>query len=591
MCGIVGYIGDREALPILLDSLRLVTYRGYDSFGVAVLNGKGIVTSKSIGPVDQCTTQIAPIHGTAGIGHTRWATVGNVSGPNAHPHDDCTGQIAIVHNGDIENYQDLRAELAAQGHIFRSETDSEVIAHLVESLDTGNIVDAVRQATRRLVGSYALVLLHRPTRSLVVARQQSPLVVGLGDSEAFVASDVPALLPYTHQVVYLSDGDIGLIRTGGLTVWHDGLEVQRSVHAVEWDAEQMDKGGFEHFMLREIHQQPDAVRHTLAAYESSMNNNRESFLPEQTPDEILLLGCGTSFHAALIGEQLLAPLGIPARAVVASEYRGDTKPRGRGLAIALTQSGETADTVTAVSRAQKAGYTVLAITNVPESSISRVAQSTFYTKAGPEVAVAATKTFTTQLAALQILALELSRVGSSAPDTSGLRKLPGTIEQALVMDESAQAAGRLLARYDNLFIIAKGANVPVAMEGALKFKEVAYLHTEGCPAGELKHGPFALLGPETPVIAIVPSDSDRPRVLNAMREIAARGSKLVAIVDQDDPEAAALSEAVLYAPKAEAGLQPVINTIVLQLLSYYCALERGCPIDRPRNLAKSVTVL
>ena len=594
MCGIVGYIGDREAFPILLDSLRMVTYRGYDSYGVAVLNGDGISTQKSVGAVDQCSHDAGQIHGTAGIGHTRWATVGAVSGPNAHPHEDCSGQIAIVHNGDIENYRELRAELAAAGHVLKSDTDSEVIAHLIESYESGNILAAVRKATRRLVGSYALVVLHRPTRCLVVARQQSPLVVGLGDSEAFVASDVPALLPYTHQVVYLADGDLGLIGKGGLSVWHDGVEVERPVHVVEWEAGQLTKGGFEHYMLKEIHEQPDAIRHTLGGYANSEQSTLQfkGIIPVRAPDEVLLLGCGTSFHAALVGEQLLtAALGVPVRACVASEYTGVAKARGKGLAIAMTQSGETADTVTAAVRAKAAGYSVLAITNVPESSISRLADGTFYTKAGPEVAVAATKTFTAQLVALEMLAMELAATSRVEAAAIELRRLPNAVEQALMASEAVRSAGKMLASYEKLFIIAKGANIPVAMEGALKFKEVAYLHTEGCPAGELKHGPFALLGAETPVIAIVPSDGDRPRMLNAMREIATRGSRLVALVDGNDEEAAELSDVVIQAPKVGAALQPIVNTVMLQLLSYYCALERGCPIDRPRNLAKSVTVL
>ncbi|MFH1560081.1 MAG: glutamine--fructose-6-phosphate transaminase (isomerizing) [Chloroflexota bacterium] len=596
MCGIVGYIGERDALPLLLNSLERVTYRGYDSFGVALLNGHGIELYKALGSVDQQQGYFE-LRGSIGIGHTRWATVGAVSERNAHPHTDCTGEIAIVHNGDIDNYQTLKCRLEGLGHVFRSETDSEVVAHLIEAYGPDDIVRATRRATGELEGTFALGILHRSSRQLVVTKKGSPLVIGLGEGENYVASDVPALLPYTNRVVYLEDGDIASISAEGLKVWHGEIEVRRRVHQIEWSANQLHKNGYAQYMLKEIHEQPQAIRDTLASYDGHATDvaQLDSELSARDWQEILLLGCGTSYHAAMVGEYVLSHLpSIQARAVVASEFDAVTSNGAADnakLAIALSQSGETADTISALRLAQDANYTPIAVSNVFGSSISRIAAATLYTRAGPEVAVASTKSFTTQLVALYSLAARLDNDSEMAQViAAGLRSLPSKIEEVLAGSEHIQRVATSLAPRDQMFIVGKGVNTPVAMEGALKFKEVAYLHAEGYAAGELKHGPFALLEEGTPVIAIVPSDAKRLRVLTTVREVKSRGAKVIAIAPSGDDEVQSFADEVLYVPEVDPILAPVLNTVVFQLLSYYCALDRGYPIDRPRNLAKSVTV-
>jgi glucosamine--fructose-6-phosphate aminotransferase (isomerizing) len=596
VCGIVGYTGYREALPVLLSSLERVTYRGYDSFGVALLNGQGIAVAKSLGTVAQHREKVGHLQGTLGIGHTRWATVGGVSLANAHPHSDCSGDLALVHNGHIDNFHRLRQRLQDQGHRFRSQTDSEVIAHLIESYAADDIVAATSRAMGELEGPFALVLLHRPSRRLVVARRESPLVVGLGQGETFIASDVPAILPYTNRILYLEDGDLALVWEGGLTVWQEGFEADRPVHQVNWSAHQISKGGYDHFMLKEIHQQPDAIRDTVAEglpgpAAASLAAAR-GVLPVAEPDALLLLGCGTSYHAALLGEHLLAPLlPVPVTARVASECQGPAIKAQRGLAVAFSQSGETSDTLAALRRVKSAGYAALGVTNVMGSSLTRMADATLYTRAGPEVAVASTKTFLAQLVALYLLGYYLSPDRAAvATLPQDLRVLPSKVRQTLANESAVRQAARGLAGCEHLFIVAKGLGVPVALEGALKFKEVAYLHTEGYPAGELKHGPFALLSEATAVIALVLDDQHRTRVLTSIKEIKARGSRVVAIAQPEDKETAQFVDLVLTTPKLDPLLSPVLPTVVLQLLAYHCARERGCPIDRPRNLAKSVTV-
>jgi glucosamine--fructose-6-phosphate aminotransferase (isomerizing) len=590
----VGYVGYRQALPVLLTSLERVTYRGYDSFGVAVLNGQGIEVLKRVGTVEEHCTRMHPLYGTLGIGHTRWATVGRVSVANAHPHLDCRSNFAIVHNGDIDNFHHLRQRLLGQGHTFLSETDSEVIAHLIEAQGGGDIVEATRRALRELEGSFAIVVLHRPTGQLVVARQGSPLVIGLGEGETFVASDVPALLPYTNRFVFLEDGDLALAWAGEFRIWHDDREAVRSVHQISWSADQISKGGYDHFMLKEICEQPQAIRDTLAAYPAhdGAGSPLDQLLPAKDLSRLVLLGCGTSYHAALLGEQFLSRLlSRPVVARVASEFQGVTSPAGCGLAIAFSQSGETSDTITALRHIKNAGYASLAVSNVMGSSITRIVDATLYTRAGPEVAVASTKTFLSQLAVLYLLGCHLATDREAvAMLPRGLKSLPGKVQEVLSHDEDLRRAARDLAKRQHLFIIAKGLDVPIALEGALKFKEVAYLHTEGYPAGELKHGPFAMLQEDTPVLAIVPADGDRTRMLTTIREVKARGAPVVAIAQQDDAETAQFADIILRIPNVDPFLAPVLHAVVLQLLSYYCALERGCPIDRPRNLAKSVTV-
>ena len=589
MCGIVGYVGNRQALPILLDSLERVTYRGYDSFGVAVLNGRGIDLFKQVGPVDEQTGTLE-MAGTAGIGHTRWATVGAVSQQNAHPHTDCANEIAIVHNGDIDNFRDLRDRLIAEGHTLRSETDSELIAHLVENYAGGSLVEAVTRASEDLEGSYAAVVMDYKTKELVVTRNESPVVIGLGDGEVFVASDAPAIVGYVDRVMYPEDGDVVLAKAdGSVEVYRDGAEITLPVRKLGWDSSQTGKNGYDHFMLKEIHEQPAALRDTLAIYADGMSG-----LPAGDVNEVVALACGTSYHAALYAEALLtADVGMNVRAQIASEYRvGSASGAGERLVIAISQSGETADTLNPVRAAKAQGTPIIGITNVPESSLARLSDTLLQTAAGPEVAVAATKTYTTQMLVLALMAAELKgdEQGISALQTE-FRSLPGKIEQLLARSEHMKAAAEWLAGFENTFIIAKGRQIPVAMEAALKLKEVAYLHAEAGAAGELKHGPFALLSEKTPVIAIIPQDEHRTRMITAIREIAARGAPVMALVDGESEEIAEFATSVITVPMVAPSISPIIFTVAAQLLSYYCGIERGCPVDRPRNLAKSVTVL
>ena len=583
-------------MPVLLNSLDRVTYRGYDSFGVALLNGKGITVSRGLGTVEDNRDEIVHLSGTLGIGHTRWATIGGVSVENAHPHSDCSGDLAIVHNGDIDNFYALRERLQEEGHQFRSQTDSEVIAHLIESYAKEDIVEATSRAVQQLEGPFAIVVLHRPSRRLVVARRESPLVIGLGNGETFVASDVPAILPYTNRIVYLEDEDLALVWEGGLTVWQNGFEADRPVHQVSWSPDQISKGGYDHFMLKEIHEQPAAIRDTVAQYlpvsESESPLPEVDFLSKSEPDSVVLLGCGTSYHTALLGEQILSRyLTVPVVARVASEFQNPNIVVKKGLSVAFSQSGETSDTLNAVRRIKGIGYATVGVTNVMGSSMTRKVEATLYTKAGPEVAVAATKTFVSQLVSLYVLAYYLApdrKMVATIPQN--LRALPDLVGQVLENAEMIRDVAMEIANCDHMFIVAKGLGVPVALEGALKFKEVAYLHTEGYPAGELKHGPFAMLSKETPVIALVLNDEHRARVITCIKETRARGSMVIAIADQDDTEIGQYADRVVPVPKVDPLMAPVLHTVVLQLMSYYCALERGCAIDRPRNLAKSVTV-
>ncbi len=590
MCGIVGYTGARDALDIVLSSLARVTYRGYDSFGVAILDGAGVTEYKAVGSVDNQNEAIPRFRGTVGIGHTRWATVGKVSQQNAHPHFDCGKRVAVVHNGDIDNYLSLKKELEERGHVFRSETDSEVIAHLIEEGADEDLLDAVEKAVGRLEGSYAITVLRDGAKDLAVARKGTPLVIGLGDGEMFVASDIPAMVPYTRRVLYLEDGDVARLSGDHLEVRNGGISVARAVHQAEWSRDQLDRGGFEHFMLKEMHEQPNALRDTLESH-GRVALSLPAFCKIS---HLLLMGCGTSYHACLVAKEILGRrLPFPVDVVVASEYRPNGLTPDNALAVALSQSGETADTLMALQAAKKAGYHTVAVTNVGNSSITRIADDVLYTKAGPEMAVAATKTFLSQLAALYALGAALQKLTPTDHETylGKLSSLAGHVRRVLEDTGAVERIGRKLGIFDNLFIIGRGVEMPVALEGALKFKEVAYVHAEGCYAGELKHGPFALLGPDVPVIALVGQDEHRARMLTSMREIRARGALVVALAAAGDQAVYAVADEVIQMPALDSDLLPFVHTVVLQLLAYYCAQERGCPIDRPRNLAKSVTVL
>ncbi len=535
-----------------------------------------------------------PLEGVVGIGHTRWATHGEPSLLNAHPHLDCTGNIAVVHNGVITNFQALRRKLASEGHNFVSETDTEVIPHLIEKYYDGSLEKAVEKALSELEGSYAIIVLRAGEPELVFARKDSPLILGIGDRENFIASDVPAILDYTSRVIYLEDGDVGIVTKRDIRIRRNGAEVKRKEEKVLWSLEEAQKGGYEHFMLKEIHEQPKVVRDTLGEYTRDAEPIIDLAVTRDSGTEpVLMVACGTSYHAALVGRHSMEELlRIPVRVEIASEFNYYSHILARTLALAITQSGETADTLKAMKRLKETGCRVVAITNVVGSSASRIADQTIYTRAGPEISVAATKTFIAQLMVLYWLAMSYSRVDARrlAGLLLGLRQLPSKIEQVFQSESEIMNYARYLAKYDNVFFLGRGISLPVAMEGALKLKEIAYIHAEAYAAGETKHGPFALLGTNTPVIAIAARDKTYEAMLTNIREIKARGSPVIALAEEGDEAIGELADFIITVPRVDALFSPVVNAVALQLLAYYTAKERGCPIDFPRNLAKSVTV-
>ena len=593
MCGIVGYIGDKQAQPILLSSLGRLEYRGYDSCGIAVA-GSSIKVYKDAVRVAALTKVAPQLGGTVGIGHTRWATCGEPSQVNAHPHCDCAGNIAVVHNGVINNFQRLKQQLISEGHTFISETDTEVIPHLIEKYYEGDLEKAVEAALRVVEGSYAIVVLMVGEPKLVAARKDSPLIIGIGDRENFIASDVPAILNYTDRVIYLEDGDIGVVTKDNIKVRREGMGVDREEHKILWSVREAQKGGYDHFMLKEIHEQPRVIRDTLVEYTSSAEPvvNLERMRDEGT-ESMLILACGTSYHAALVGKYIVEELvGIPVRVEIASEFSYYGQTLAKTLAIVITQSGETADTLKAMKRLRGVGCRVVAITNVMGSSASRIADQTIYTTAGPEISVAATKSFSAQLMVLYWLAMGYSKADASrlASMLLGLRQLPSKVQRVLDNGDIILQCARYLSKYENVFFIGRGINFPVALEGALKLKEISYIHAEGYAAGELKHGPFALLSENTPVIAIVAQDNTYEAMLTNIKEVKTRKSPLIALADEGDEAIGKLADFVITVPRVDAIFSPVVNAVALQLLAYYTAKERGCPIDFPRNLAKSVTV-
>jgi len=593
MCGIVGYIGDKQAQPILLSSLGRLEYRGYDSCGIAVAGGS-IKVYKDAVRVAALTEKAPQLGGTAGIGHTRWATCGEPSQVNAHPHCDCAGTIAVVHNGVINNFQSLRQQLISEGHTFISETDTEVIPHLIEKYYDGNLEKAVEAALRAVEGSYAIIVLAAGESKLVVARKDSPLIIGIGDRESFIASDVPAILDYTNRVIYLEDGDIGVITQNNVRITQEGAEVDREEHKILWDVEEAQKGGYDHFMLKEIHEQPKVIRDTLVEYTQTAEPVVDlERIRDAGIESVLILACGTSYYAALVGKYIIEELvGIPVRVEIASEFSYYGQTLARTLAIVITQSGETADTLKAIRRLKGVRCRVAAITNVVGSSASRIADQTIYTRAGPEISVASTKSFTAQLMVLYWLAMGYSKADARrlASMLLGLRQLPSKVQRVLDNKDIILQCARYLSKYEDVFFIGRGINFPVALEGALKLKEISYIHAEGYAAGELKHGPFALLGENTPVIAVVAQDNTYEAMLTNIKEVKARKSPLIALAEEEDEAIRELADFVITVPRVDAIFSPVVNAVALQLLAYYTAKERGCPIDFPRNLAKSVTV-
>jgi glucosamine--fructose-6-phosphate aminotransferase (isomerizing) len=593
MCGIVGYIGDRETEPILTDCLKRLEYRGYDSCGIAILGNK-MQVFKDVGRIVELERHLPRVKGKIGIGHTRWATHGKPSKENAHPHLDCTGKIAVVHNGVITNFQTLREELTVQGHAFRSETDTEVIAHLIERYYEGDLVEAVGRALREIRGSYAVVVIGEGHDELVVARNENPLVIGLGDREILVASDIPAVLERTDKVIYLKDGDIGLLSKKGIKVFNNGAVAEREEHRIPWTLSEAQRGGYEHFILKEIHEQPGIINRIITEYISAAEPKVELGLNKNTDfSNILLLACGTSYHAALVGKYIIEKLAeIPVCVELASEFNYSEPLLRKNLSIAITQSGETADTVKALRKAKIYGRRTLAITNVVESSITRIADEVLYLRAGPEISVAATKSFIAQLVALYLLALSYGKpsVYSQGKMLDKLRELPSKVERVLTNEEEIAEYAKYLAKYDNAFLVARGINLPIALEGALKLKEISYIHAEGYPAGELKHGPLALVTSETPVVGVIAKDNTHDILLANIKEIKARDAPVLAVASEEDFEIEKYVDFVIRVPQSDPLLAPVVNTVALQLLAYYAAREKGCPIDMPRNLAKSITV-
>ncbi|PSP95229.1 glutamine--fructose-6-phosphate transaminase (isomerizing) [Halobacteriales archaeon QS_4_62_28] len=595
MCGIIGCVGrDGETLDVLVHGLSKLEYRGYDSAGVA-LGGNGVSVTKRSGRIERLRDALEddPVEGSVGIGHTRWSTHGPPTDANAHPHRDCTGDVAVVHNGIIENYQSIRDELVAAGHDFASDTDTEVVPHLVEAAlaDGADPESALRQAVDRLEGSFAIAAIVAGTAAVFVARNDSPLVLGLDDDATYLASDVPAFRDYTDRVVYLADGEFARLDADDWTVTDEtGQRVQKEVDTVSWDAEETGKSGYDHFMLKEIHEQPRALRQCLRGRVDELSGSVDiEDLGDLSPTGVQFVACGTSYHAALYGAQLYRQAGIPAQTFLASEYATAPPPIGDALVVGVTQSGETADTLSALREARHRGARTLAVTNTVGSTAARECDHTLYIRAGPEIGVAASKTFASQLSALNLLALGTAPVGDAREAIAALRDLPGQVQELL--DESrAQEVAQLYQDAGAYFFIGRGHQHPVALEGALKMKEITYKHAEGFAAGELKHGPLALVTENTPVFAMVVGDGEQARkTVGNVKEVEARDAPVVAVTDgQTDVDRYA--DYVLDVPETHPCASAVLANVQLQLVSYHTAKLLGRSIDKPRNLAKSVTV-
>lgn len=595
MCGIIGYSGKRDVQKVIFEALKRLEYRGYDSAGVAILTQSGgISVCKDQGSIAHLKEIMPQIPGTSGVGHTRWATCGRPTKNNAHPFLDCKTKIALAHNGIVENHSTLRNELMKKGHVFASDTDTEVLVHLVEESYNGDAIASVREMLKRVVGSYALAILFE-TGEIVGARRDSPLVLGIGNDEVFLASDVPAMLRYTNKVVYLLDGEMVSIRSGKARVFDpDGKEKQSQVETVPWSLHDAEKGGYEHFMLKEIYEQPQAIRDSLIGRVDLME---EPWFLRKVKC-IRAVGCGTSYHAALAGKTIFEQrLNIPVIADIASEYRYAPDIKDDALGVFISQSGETADTVAAARKAKMLGMETIAICNVLGSSLTRDVKKTVFTQAGPEVGVAATKTFITQLVSLHLLSLKLGQMhGMLSEDDirrmmNELRGMPRLAERVLSTTDSIEEVAKKISKSENVFFIGRGTSYPIALEGALKLKEISYIHAEGYPGGELKHGPLALITEGTPVIALIFKDGTYEKMLANVDEIIARGASITAVCVNNDPEIESRADNVISTPAPSAPIYSQIpSSIALQILAYHCAKFRGCDIDKPRNLAKSVTV-
>ena len=607
MCGIIGYAGPRQAAAILLDGLSRIEYRGYDSAGLAIQNGSGLELRKVAGRLSGLADLVneSPINGTSGIAHTRWATHGAPNQTNAHPHIDTHGSVALVHNGIIENAETLRRMLTKRGYEFRTETDTETVAFLIEDAPDGPLEDRVAAALQLMEGAYGLVVMcDKEPGKLVVARQGSPAILGVGDNEYFVASDPSAILEHTRSVVYLDDGDLAVITPDGYKVFDaDAREMERPVSDLDWDIEAIELNGFDHFMLKEIFEQPETVRATLRGRlmfdEGTARLNGLNLTPEQLDsiERIRILACGTSWHSALVGRYMIEGLaGIPVDVEYASEFRYRRLiETPNTITIAISQSGETADTLEAMKAARQIESPLYGIVNVVGSAIARESDGGVYLHAGPEIGVASTKAFTSQITALLMLAMKLGRRKGLSLDEGRdiiheMARLPEMIKRTLNTDEVAKEVASVFAGASNFLYLGRGVNFPVALEGALKLKEISYVHAEGYPAAEMKHGPIALIDEEMPVVFVAPSDHLFGKVLSNMREVHARGGRIIAITTEGAEGLEGLAEYVIEVPKTSDYLSPILTSIPLQLLAYHIAVLRGCDVDKPRNLAKSVTV-
>ncbi|HYL37225.1 MAG TPA: glutamine--fructose-6-phosphate transaminase (isomerizing) [Bryobacteraceae bacterium] len=617
MCGIVGYIGNRKAVPIILDGLRRLEYRGYDSAGIAVLNGDNhLAVRRASGKLRNLEDAIRmnPLDGPYGIGHTRWATHGRPTEENAHPHRDCSGDIVVVHNGIIENYLQLKHQLSLEGHKFATETDTEVVAHLVEKYYEGNLEEAVRRAVKELSGVFALAIIaSSDPNKIVAARLGPPVVVGLGDGEYFIASDVPAILSHTRDMFFLNDGDMAILTAEGVHLTDfNGRAVKREVRHILWDPIMAEKGGYKHFMLKEIFEQPRAVRDTILGRVGQESGR--VFLDEmdiapkafRELESIKIVACGTAWHAALAGKFMIEKLArIPTEVDYSSEFRyRNPILSGRDLTVVVSQSGETADTLAAQREAKQKGSRTLAICNVVGSMVTREAAGTLMTHAGPEIGVAATKTFTSQLTALFILATYLGQVrevltlDESRDLVQELLRIPGKLETILSHDTLYDEIVKKLFRSTDFLYLGRGIHFPIALEGALKLKEISYIHAEGYPAGEMKHGPNALIDENLPVVVLCTrdpkSDASRTRyekTLSNIQEVKARSGIVIAVAcEEDQEEVGKLADFLIPIPSSDELLLPILEIVPLQLLAYHIAVRRGCDVDQPRNLAKSVTV-
>lgn len=608
MCGIFGYIGNKEALPFLIEGLKKLEYRGYDSAGVATLNKGKLFVSKCVGKITDLEKLLLqkPIGGKIGIGHTRWATHGRPSHLNSHPHKDCQGKIVVVHNGIIENYLELRRQLADNGHKFNSTTDTEVIAHLIEENLDGNLCTSVTKALNLVKGTYALAVIseHEPEK-IVVARHGSPLIVGIGENESFVASDIPALLKYTSKIIKLENEEIGEVTNGQFKAFNlRGESINKKIELISWDPESAEKGGYSHFMLKEIHEQPSAIRKTIegrVSAESHKIHFDELNLSEEEIrkiNRVVFTACGTSWHAGLVGEYLFEQFAkLPTEVEYAAEFRYRHPIIDENtLVIAITQSGETADTLGAVWEARARNAKVISICNVVGSSIARESHGVVYTNAGPEIGVASTKAFTTQLTVIYLLAILFGEIkGTIIPAEASklitdLLEIPGKMERILSQGKAIEEIAEKFYKVTNALYLGRGKGFPIALEGALKLKEVSYIHAEGYPAAEMKHGPIALIDQNMPVVVLALAGRRYEKILGNIEEIKARGGIVIAVTTEGDKLVIQKADEVIYIPKTTESLSPILAVVPLQLLAYYIAVKRGCHVDQPRNLAKSVTV-